>query len=181
MSELGEWEKLAATLDDDMRLIYPKMYLDNEQLFDKILGIGYLIKDLNHPEGGLDWISEGKLNRILQNYPHVAILSKLLIVRLRLPWNDVNTEWLVSEQELSENRDDYEILDVFLRIRRIGINEKVRWLKAEDKQYFEEHRDEFEIVEKRYSVRWKWSEKDITDLLSDSLVDKDNIHTYISE
>ena len=181
MSGLGEWEKLAETLDDDLRLIYPEMYLGNEHLFDKIVGIGYLIKDLNHPDGGLDWVNGSYLNKLLLKYPHIAVLSKLLIVRLRLPWNNVNTEWLMSEQELNENRGDYEVLEVFLRIRRTSTNEKAKWLRVEDKQYFEEHREEFDIVEKRYSVRWKWSEKDITDLLSDSLVDKDNIHTYISE
>jgi hypothetical protein len=181
MAGLEEWDKLAATLDDDLRLIYPDMYLEHEQLFDKIMGVGYLIKDLGFPEKGLDWVNESQLNKLLQTRPNVAVLSKLLIVRLRLPWNEVNTEWLVSEVELNEHRDEYEVLEVFLRIRRIGSNEKIRWLRAEDKQYFDEHRDEFEVVEKRYSVRWKWSEEDKIRLLDDFLVTKDAVHEYLAQ
>ena len=180
MSGLEEWEKLAVTLDDDLRLIYPEMYLENARLFDKIVGVGYLIKDLNHSEGGLDWIPESRLNKVLLENPSIAVLSKLVIVRLRLPWNDVNTEWLVGEYELNEHREEYEVLEVFLRIRKAG-DEKIFWLMPEKRQYFEEHREEFEVVEKRYSVRWRWSEEDIEDLLNDSLVNKDNTSTYMSK
>jgi hypothetical protein len=178
---LKEWHKLNSTIDDDLRLIYPDMYLENAKLFDKIMAVGYLIHDLSHPESGLDWVVESKLNKILLENPNIAVISKLLVVRLRLPWNEVDTEWLVSEVEFNEHRDEYEVLEVFLKIRRKNTNEKAKWLKSEERQYFDEHRDEFIIVEKRYSVRWKWSEEEIANLLDESLVNKENVHEYISK
>jgi len=181
MIDLGDWGRLNETIDDDLRLIYPDMYLENEELFDKIMAVGYLIRDLSHPDGGLDWISSHNINKILLENPRIAVLSKLLVVRLRLPWNDTNTEWLVSEQELNEHEEEYEVLAIFLRIQRKGTNEKVKWLRQEDKQYFDEHRDEFIIVEKRYSVRWKWSEEEISRLLNDSPVNKNDVHTYLAQ
>lgn len=183
MSELlGEWAKLAKTLDDDERLIYPDMYLENQHLYDKISGIGYLIKDLSNPDEGLDWVSSRRLNKLLRTRPNVAVITKLLIVRLRLPWNDVNTEWLIGKKELEENRGEYEVLDKYLRVRPIGSKEKPTWLRQEDKTHFEENPDDYEVVEIRYSVRYRWSEAELDELReAGPLVDKENVHTYLAE
>lgn len=187
MTILGDWERLAATLDDDMRLIYPHFYIENQNLYDKICGIGYLIKDLNNPETGLDWVSDTQINKILQENPSVMVLSKMLIVRLRLPWHEVNTEWLVGQEELSEHRDEYEVLETYIRVRPIGSNEPPHWVFPNVRQDFEENRDNFEVIETRYCVRWRWSDEEIYKLLEDDyvtvkpLIDKGNVHTYISE
>lgn len=180
MSILGEWEKLSSTLDDDMQLIYPSMYLEHEHLYDSIIGIGYLFKDLKHPENGFDWALEYKMHDILKNNPGIAIIAKLLLVRLRLPWNEVNTEWLVNEVELSEHADEYEVLDVFLWVRKIGETEP-QWVLGERKAYFETHRDEFEVLEKRYCVRWKWSNDEKEKLLAESLIEGSDVHEYMDQ
>ena len=181
MANLGEWEKIVMTLDDDLRLIYPAMYLESQHLFDKIMGIGYLVQDLSDPDKGLDWVKEYQLNKLLKKNPKIAVLQKLLVVRLRLPWNEVETEWLVTEAYLKENPDEYEILETRLKIRRKGSNDEPKWLRDEDRQYFEENRLDFEIVEKRYSVRWKWSAEEMSKLLDESLVNAEDTHTYLAE
>jgi len=180
MSILGEWEKLEGTIDDDMQLIYPDMYLEYEHLYDNIIAIGYIFKDLKDPKKGLDWAPQTKMNDILSKNPGIAVISKVLLVRLRLPWYEVNTEWLVNEHELKEHADEYEVLDVFIYAKHIDRGDP-EWILGPRKTYFETHRDEFKVIEKRYSVRWKWSDEEKEKLLSEALIDGDNIHEYISQ
>lgn len=182
MPGLGDWEKLSKTLDDDLMLIYPGMYLENEHLFDQIMGIGYLIKDLSHPDSGLDWVRESRLIDTLRKHPKTAVISKLLIVRLRLPWSEVNTEFLITEQMFRESPEEYDVLEIFLYLRDIESNEKAFWaLSPEKKLEFESNRDRYEVLEKRYSVRWKWSDEEIEKLLNESLITENSVHTYMAQ
>lgn len=185
--EMGDLERLSMCLDDDMRLIFPEMYVRNQKLYDKICDIGYLIQDVSNPNKELDWVSGYQLDRVLHNNPSIIVISKMLIVSLRLPWHEINTEWLCTEEQLKEqgNPNDYEILETYVRAKRKDENE-IRWIFPPEKQYFDEHRDEYEVVEVKYCVRWSWTEEDIKELLDNPyetkaiVRDKNNIHTYIS-
>lgn len=160
------WEKLMVGLDEDQRIVFPKMYLDNKNLYDKICGIGYLIKT---PQG-LDWVWENGIDRI-REMDDCEILKKVLIVRLRLPWNRVRDEWLTSQEELNTHRKEYkaglcgstlEILDVYVRGAPKNDPTNVRMLEPIE---FEANRDAYNILETKYYVCWKLDPEQIERLL----------------
>lgn len=151
------WERLMVGLDEDQRLVFPKMYLDNKNIYDKICGIAYLI---GTPEG-LDWVWENGLDRI-REMGNCEILEKVLVVRIRLPWNRVRDEWLCDQDELNAHREEYEVLEVF--IRGAPKNDPTNITTIETLE-FEMNRNLYTVLDVRYYVCWKQDPKAIERLL----------------
>lgn len=168
------WSTLTAGLDEDERLIWPQMYLRNRRLYDDIRGVAYLIKDIGHPEGSLDWVWADRLDKFLER-DDVMILSKLLVVRLRLPWNEVKYEWMISQEELNQYRKYFKVVDVFLRIREKSRPDTV---VLADPLEFEMNRDKYEVIEIRYLVAPKRPPETEERFLG---IDPDSFSTYMQQ
>lgn len=174
MLKKGMWDKLNGYLDDDERLVYPYMYLENRHLYDDVRGVVYLIRQRDHPEACLDWVSEAGLGRALKD-DDCDLLEKQLVVTLRLPWSQVRHEWLISQEELDDDREHLEVLDTFLRVRHKDSPEEIPLLNVLE---FEAHRDDYEIVEIRYLVGWRFTVDRKARLLG---IDPDHISTYMQQ
>lgn len=155
------YSRICVGLDDDHRIVFPEMYIEHPDLYDQIVGIAYLVRGVN-PEDRLDWIWEGAVEKLRSRYPDVQILAKQLIVRLRLPWNKVDTEWTCSREELDGVREDVDILDVFVFVEDKQDPGKRKLVEPIE---FEENRDRYNVLEIRYSVRWKMSKEQEEKLL----------------
>jgi hypothetical protein len=151
------WDKLVVGLDGDQRIVFPKMYLDNKNLYDKICGIAYLIST---PDG-LDWVWQNGVGRVRENDDYI-ILEKMLIVRLRLPWNQTRDEWLCDQDELNAHREEYEVLEVYIRAAPKNDPDSVKLL---DPLEFEMNREEYTVLEAKYFVCWKQKSEEIERLL----------------
>ena len=162
------WDKLVVGLDEDERIVFPQMYLDHKNLYDKICGIGYLIGTPN----GLDWVWQNGLDRVQEN-SDCEVLRKVFIVRLRLPWNQTRDEWLIDQDELNAHREEYEVLEVYIRAAPKNDSTIVKML---DPLEFEMDRDAYTILEAKYFVCWKQEPEDIKQLL-----DIGSYHTVISK
>jgi hypothetical protein len=160
-------------LDDDERIIFPHMYKDNRDLYDKICGVGYLIRG-TEPNSRVDWVWDTQLDSVSRR-ADIVILQKILIVRLRLPWIDVDYEFLVTQGELDENREDYQVLAVYLQLRDLQTGE---FLDRADPREFEENRDKYEVLDARYLVCWRMSEESERRLLD---IDPDHVHLSLGE
>lgn len=171
---ISMWTELNWYLDDDERLVSPEIYLANRQLYDEIRNVVYIVRDRQYPESGLEWVKESALGRVMKNHD-VDLLSKQLIVSLRLPWNSKRIEWLCTQKELDENREYYEILDTFLRVRR---KDNPKEVPLFDVLEFETNRDNYEVVEVRYLVGMKLNAETKARLLG---IDPDSIHTYMQQ
>lgn len=171
-SQASMWEKLNWYLDDDQRLVSPEMYLNNRHLYDDILNVVYIIRDRQYPKARLEWVKEANLGNVMKNHDF-DLLSKQLIVSLRLPWKRLPSEWLVSQKELDENREYFDILDTFLKVRR---KDNPKEVPLFDVLEFEENRDKYEVVEVRYLVTMKLSKTGKARLLG---IDPDSISTYM--
>ena len=174
MPVISMWNELNGYLDDDERLVFPDMYIKNRHLYDKIQNVVYLIKQREHPEARLQWVSELALPRALRN-GDFDMLAQQLIVRLRYPWNEIRSEWLCSQKELDANREYYEVLDIFLRVQRKDNPEEVPLFNVLE---FETNRDDYEVVEARYLVTLKLAAETQARLLG---IDPDGISTYMQQ
>ncbi len=168
------WDKLVVGLDDDERVVFPQMYRDNTSLYDKIVGIAYLVRAKDYPDDGLDWVWEGSLGKVNERL-ELDVLGKVYIVRLRLPWNSVRHEWLCNQQELDDHREEVEVLGVYLRVRR---KDNPTIIPIIDPLEFESNRDKYEVIEARYLVAWK-SDPEQEERFLD--IPGDRFHTVISE
>lgn len=179
---MGVWNRLSASLDDDMMLVYPEMFIENQELFDDIVDSGYLVKDLDHPEGQLDWVTERQLYKLLSQGRSLAVISKLLVARLRLPWYQVKHEWLCSRQELEAHGDEYEVLEVYIWAKHKSWG-KPHFIGFAERQHFDEHRDEYQITDIKYNVRWKFTNDDIQEILESPFVSEDDCvaHVYAED
>lgn len=168
------WNRLTDYLEDDERLVYPKMYLENRKMYDKICGVVYLIKSRSNMTDGIDWVWENKLHEII-NDPDIMILAKQLVVRIRLPWNEVNFEWTIGQEELNARHQDYEVIDVFLRVQDKLTRKEIVMI---DPLEMDINPDKYEILEIRYLVAWKLSPESENRILG---IDPDSIHTMIQQ
>lgn len=175
MIGLGDnvWERLHYHLDGDERLVFPEMYLENRNVYDGIKGVVYLVRDRKGPED-IEWISESQIGKVLKNYD-VDLIGKLLVVTVRLPWSEGKFEWTVSQKELNENREWYDVLDIYLTVKHKDMDTNTFVF---DKVEFESNRDNYEVIDVRYLVALKLNREEKARLLG---IDPDSIHTYISE
>lgn len=141
------WMGLMVGLDDDQSIVTPEIYENKKYLYDKICGVGYLLK----VEDGLDWVWEQGLERAIES--GAQLLEKVYVVRVRLPWNVTEGEWWIDQEELNENRDEYEILEI--QIRGTPKN-KPHEDKLLDKKEFEMNREAWIVKSVRYLVCWKY-------------------------
>lgn len=154
------WHRLQESLDDDERIVFPWMYAENRDLYDKILGVAYLVRE-NKPGAEMDWVWESSLSRVAERMD-ITILAKQLVVRLRLPWHDVNYEWLVTKGELEEHRKDLQVMDVFLKAH----DKRTNLVGLINPLEYEEDPERFTVVEARYLVTWKVAPESEEKLLS---------------
>lgn len=140
------WNRLMVGLDDDQMIVFPEIYLNNRDLYDKICGIAYLITT----DSGLDWVWEKGLERALNN--GATLEDKVYIVRVRLPWNEPEGEWWVSREELDANYEELEVLEV--RIRAVP-KDKPHKIKRLEPLEFELNRDHWTVIDAQYLVYWR--------------------------
>lgn len=162
------WDELVVGLDDDQRIVFPQMYLDNKNLYDQICGIAYLIGTPT----GLDWVWQNGLDRVRES-GECEILEKMLIVRVRLPWNQTRDEWLCDQDELNAHREEYEILEVYIRATPNNDPTDIKTLAPLE---FEMDQDAYTVLEAKYYVCWKQKPEEIKRLL-----DIGSYKTVISE
>lgn len=155
------YSQLTVGLDDDQRIVFPEMYIEHPELYDDIIGVAYLVKG-DHPDSRLDWVWERAIPDLLKRSPKTKILAKQLIVRLRLPWNEVDTEWTCSRKELEDVREDVDILEVFIYAEDRLRPGRTRLIDPLD---FQTNRDRYDVKDIRYCVAWKMSEKSMKELL----------------
>lgn len=167
------WDELHSYIDDDERLVWPEVYLANPKLYDDVRDVVYLVKDKS-PGSRLEWVSELALPNALKD-EDLEILGKQLIVRLRLPWEQVRREWMIDREELEANRDIYDVIDVYISIRRKDGYQQYPFF---DKLEFEANRDEYEVVDIRYLVSLKMSKEAKARLLG---IEPERVHTWMSE
>ena len=168
------WDELNQYIDDDERLVWPEMYLENRHLYDSIRRVVYIVKQRNVPNARAEWVKELDLPHILKNYD-VDVVAKQLIVRLRLPWNKVKKEWLCDQEEFESNREYYDVLDIFLKVRRKDNPDEMPTFGDLE---FERNRDDYDIVDVRYLVSLKFSAETKARLLG---IDPDDVHTYMEK
>ena len=164
---IGVWDKMHEDLPEDYVLVTPQVYIDNRHIYDMVWAHVFIIQDADSG-GDLEWCWEGRYPQILKERPDIKILSKGLVVRVRLPWNSIESEWLMSSEELSENSDLYIVLDTYVTaVYKGDPNTEARYVS---KATLEMDRDSYEIVEIRYLVTWatsKWSEDYLREIRTD--------------
>ena len=96
-------------------------------------------------------------------------------MRIRLPWNRTRNEWWVSHEEWDANRKKLEIVDIWLRVRRIDEESRIYMCTAAE---YEFERENLEVIESRYLVCWKWTPEEKRKLIE---IDKNRYHTFVAE
>lgn len=141
----------------------PEDYRDNWMMYDQVRGTGWLITDDNaaDPED-IDFAWDSDLRRMEKSgydMDNITILDRVMVVRVRLPWNKVDTEWLISDAEMEEYEEDLEILEVYIRARRKDRprSKPKLMLSPKARRAYEAAPRDFEIVEKKYLVTFKMS------------------------
>lgn len=150
---MNVWNTITEGLGSDERVVFPWMYEAYPDLYDDIRTRGYLIRERR--EGAeVSWCASHTLERVLSSKVW-EVLDEVYIVRLRLPWRQTQFEWTMSLDELNEFREDYHVIDTYIRVmdKETG---KIR-LVLDDRADFEENRDRYDILEIRFLVRWKSS------------------------
>lgn len=150
-------------LDPEERLVMPEDYIENWTLYDQVSGSGWLIKDGNSedPEQ-IDFVWESDLRRMEKNgedTSKIIPIDKVLVVRIRLPWNSVDSEWLISDAQMEELEEDLEILEVYIRARKKNKpnSKAVLMISPKKRRAYEARPDDYEVIEKKYLVAWKMS------------------------
>lgn len=132
-------------------------------MYDQVQGWGWFIRDIDAVDPDrIDFAWERDLKRMEKNgkdMTRIAIVDRVMIVRLRLPWSDVETEWLASEAEMEENGEDWEILEVYVRARRKDQpnSEPKLLLSPRDRRAYEAAPEMYEVTEKKYLAAYKMS------------------------
>jgi len=162
---------MMSLLEPDERLILPEDYMDNWTMYDQVCGSGWFIKDDNADDpGAIDFAWDSDLRRMEksgQDMSKITVIDRVMVVRLRMPWNKVNTEWLASEADMEENGEDWETLEVYIRARRKDRpDDPPRLLVSpKDRRAFEAAPEKYEVTERRYLVAYKMSPESRRQLL----------------
>ena len=164
------WESLHIGLDADEMIIFPEMYAKYRDLFDKVVGRGYLIRS-KEPGARMDWCWASSLDKISERMD-IEILAEQLVVRTRLPWNETQYEFTVSLEELNQHRDEWRVLDTIIRARNLENGT----IGVIDPTEFHKNRKSYEVVEARYLVCW-----DSTPHLEPLDIDPENVFLNLAE
>jgi hypothetical protein len=158
---LHDW--IRGLLEPEERLIMPEDFVENWEMYDQVCGWGWLIKDRNaeDPEA-IDFAWDSDLRRMEKSgkdISKITVIDKVMIVRVRTPWNSVNTEWLATEVDMEENGEDLEILEIYIRARKKNEpNSRPKMLVShKNRRAYEAAPEEYEVTEKKYLVAYKTS------------------------
>lgn len=165
----NKWWELVEGLNDDETIVAPHVYKRMRHLFDSVIGRVYILKGPGD-EGRIDWVWESRLSSVTSR-GDVDIIAEWYLVRYRLPWYQANErfEWFISQAELDERREDLQVLEVYIR----AIDKTTGILDLINPLWYEEHPENYEIVETRYLVCWRSSE--------DPGIDPALVHTQLGE
>jgi hypothetical protein len=154
MTQQSRWSNFALTLDDDERLIWPHMYLPNRHLYDDIRGVAYIVQNQNFPDSQWEWVYAHKLDQLLceEDACAIEVIAKMLVVRLRLPWNKMIFERFMSEAELNKWREHVDVIDIQLRV---WDKEQLQERYLFDMSDFHQNRDRYIVRERKYLTIWK--------------------------
>ena len=172
---MNVWERLTLSLNSDELMVPPETYMSNRKLFDRIQGVAYLYKDGRHEDAPLEWNYAAEVDALMGKGIPIIVLKKVLIVRIRLPWNRTREEWWVSHEEWDADRNRLEIIDIWLRVRRIDEESRIYMCTAAE---YEFERENLEVIESRYLVCWKWSSEERRKLIE---IDKSRYHVYVAK
>lgn len=172
--KMDVWSRMLVDLDDDERLIWPRMYFQNRQLYAEVCDVVYIVRSRKYPENGIT-LAEGGAPKRYHKSDDLEMVAKMFVVRLRLPWGDLNHEWMIDQEELHAHREDFNIIEVFLRVRKKHDHTKVILVEPLE---FESNRDKYEVLEVRYLVAWKTSLEKTAHQLD---IDPNTIHTWMQQ
>lgn len=166
-------DRLQESLDSDEMLIFPHLLDQFPELFESVRGEAYLIRDANDPNGELDWCWASSFERIERRVGPVEILAKQLVVRLTMPWFADESQFTISEEEFlgAEFRDEYEVMDTFVRAK----DQLTGYYGPVDKLDFQQNRERYTDETVEYSVRWKPIGHNPRG------IDPENVYTVLSE
>lgn len=165
----NKWWELVEGLNDDETIVAPHVYKKMRHLFDSVIGRVYVIQGPGD-NGKIDWVWESRLAKSTMN-GDVDIIAEWYLVRYRLPWHKAGQrfEWYISLEELNEHREDLQVLEVYIR----GIDKRTGIMDLINPLWFEEHPENYTVVETRYLVCWKTND--------DLGIDPDNVKTMLGE
>ena len=89
----------------------------------------------------------------MRTNPSLRILRKVLVCRKRLPWTKSRYEWLVSQEELENIRNDVQVVNVYIRVRDKRKAEKGVFLIQP--LIFESDPGNYEVIDVRFLVYYK--------------------------
>lgn len=169
------WSQVTEHLEDDERLVWPRMYFENRQLYDQVRYVVYIIK-YTHPITGMvyfDWVKADS------HRPDDEIIARLLLVRLALPWNTTHFVDTITRKELEEFRDSYDVLDVFVRVRDKNTGTPFTFVSL---LKFQANRDLYEVIETRFLVSLKYSNEAIKAFMGYlPVIAPHRVHTWMQQ
>ena len=169
------WSQVTEHLDEDERLVWPRMYFENRKLYDQIRSVVYIIRYV-HPTTGevyFDWV---KSNFYRQDD---EIIARVLLVRLALPWNKTHFMDTITQEELEEFRDSYDVLDVFVRVLDKTDGTPFTFVSL---LKFQANRDLYEVVETRFLVSLRYSNKAIKEFMGYlPVIAPHRVHTWMEQ
>lgn len=151
------WTRLTAGLEADERIVSPKDYIENQDLYAGIKGVGFIVRYISEDQtyGTIDWVFQSALDRIVANNKGtIEIVEKQLLVTLRLPWTGLESEWLITQEELDAHREEYKVLEIYLKLRSKDDPSKVVHSSAVE---YDSNWDKYDVIEARYLVCWKFT------------------------
>ncbi|MCK5602214.1 hypothetical protein KAR91_10105 [Candidatus Pacearchaeota archaeon] len=171
------WAQVTEHLDDDERLVWPRMYFENRKLYDQVRAVVYIIR-YAHPTTGeiyYDWVKpdSSKLD------DGDEIIARVLLVRLALPWNTAHFMDTITQEELEEFRGEYDVLDVFVRVVDKTTGTPFTFVSL---LKFQANRDLYEVVETRFLVSLKYSNEAIKEYMGYlPVIAPHRVHTWMEK
>lgn len=153
-------------------LVLPSIYEANPELFDDVVGIGYLMV-AEWDDSVVDFVFQSDVRNSTDL--GFKILLKVYIVRIRLPWSKLKYEWIITKEELDERRSDYEVTDVYFKV--IDKEQPEKPPHTIEKVDYQLNRDRYTITDIRYLVRWKTPKKIVGRIAG---IDPRNVHKVLS-
>ena len=169
------WAQVTAHLEDDERLVWPRMYFENRPLYDQVRSVVYIVRYV-HPKSGevyFDWVKSK------HTQPKDDIIARVLLVRLALPWNTAHFMDTITQEELEEFRDSYDVLDVFVRVKDKTTGTPFMFVSL---LKFQANRDLYEVVETRFLVSLKYSNEAIKEYMGYlPVIAPHRVHTWMEK